>query len=154
MQQKQPVEKGDLRKKEEVKAYNPPVSFPQRLQKSKLEEKFSKFLNMFKKIEINIPFLEALTQMPHYAKFMKYILSKKRKIVEEGVVSLTTTYSAVIQKTLPEKMQDPSSFTIPYTIGNSEMGKALCDSRASINLMPLSVVKRLSLRELPTAMTL
>ena len=154
MQQKQPVEKGDLRKKEEVQTYNPPVSFPQRLQKAKLEEQFSKFFNMFKKTEINIPFSEALTQMPHYAKFMKDILSRKRKIVEEGVVSLTATYSVVIQKTLPVKMQDPSSFTIPFTIGNSKMGKALCDSRASINLMPLSVVKRLSLRELPTTMTL
>ena len=52
-------------------------------------------------------------------------------------------------------MQDLDSFTIPCTIGNSDMGKALCDSRASINLVPLSVVKRLSLGELiPTAMTL
>ena len=48
-------------KKEEVKAYNPPVPFPQRLQKAKLEEQFSRFLNMFKKIDINIPFSEALT---------------------------------------------------------------------------------------------
>ena len=64
-------------RKEGVKAYNPPVPFPQRLHKAKLEEHFSKFLNMFKKIEINIPFLEALTQMPHYAKFMKDLLSKK-----------------------------------------------------------------------------
>ena len=68
---------------------------------------------MFKKIEINIPFFEALTQMPHYAKFMKDILSRKSKIVEEGVVSLTATCSAVIQKSLPEKMQDPGNFTIP-----------------------------------------
>ena len=68
---------------------------------------------MFKKIEINIPFLEALTHMPQYEKFMKDILSKKRKITEEGIVSLTTTCNAVIQKTLPEKMQDPDSFTIP-----------------------------------------
>ena len=53
------------------------------------------------------------------------------------------------------KMQDPGSFTIPCTIGNSKMGKALCDSRVSVNLMPLFVVKRLSLGELtPTAMTL
>ena len=68
MQQRQRVEKGHLKKKEEVKTYNPQVPFPQRLQKSKLEEQFSKFLNMFKKIEINIPFFEALTQMPHYEK--------------------------------------------------------------------------------------
>ena len=53
------------------------------------------------------------------------------------------------------KMQDPGSFTIPCTIGNSEMGKAQCDSRARINLMPLSIVKRLSFEELnPIGMTL
>ena len=109
---------------------------------------------MFKKIEINIPFSEALTQMPQYAKFMKDILSKKGKITEEGIVSLTATYSAVIQKTLLEKMQDPGSFTIPYKIGDADMRKALCDSEASINLMPLSVAQRLSLGELtPTAIT-
>ena len=70
-------------------------------------------------------------------------------------MSLTATGSAVIQKTLPEKMQDPGSFTIPYKIGDADMGKALCDSGASINLMPLAVAKRLSLGELtPTSMTL
>ena len=110
---------------------------------------------MFKKIEINIPFSEALTQMPHYEKFMKDLLSKKRKFTEEGIVSLNATCSAVIQKYIPKKKQDPGSFTIPYMIGNADMGKALCDSGASINLMPLSVAKRLSLGELtPTAMTL
>ena len=86
---------------------------------------------------------------------MKDILSKKRKIAEEGIVSLTTTYNEVIQKTLPEKMQDPGSFTIPCKIEDANMGKAFCDSRASINLMPLSVPQRLSLGELtPTTITL
>ena len=110
---------------------------------------------MFKKIETNIPFLEALTQMPLYAKFMKEILSRKRKIAEEGIVNLTATCSAVIQNSIPEKMQDPGSFTIPSEIGHADVGKALCDSRANINLMPLSVAKILSLGELtPIAMTL
>ena len=59
---------------------------------------------MLKKIEIKIPFSEALTQMPQYAKFMKDRLSKRRKITVEGIVSLTATCSAVIQKTLLEKM--------------------------------------------------
>ena len=120
-----------------------------------MDESFAKFLNMFKKIEVNIPFAEALVQMPHYAKFMKDILSKKRKLDEEGVVNLSATCNAVIYKNFPMKMQDPSNFTIPYTLGYYELGKALCDSRASINLMPLSVVKRLSLGELTsTTMTL
>ena len=69
-------------------------------------------------------------------------------------MSLTATCSAVIQRSLSEKMQDLDSFTILCTIWNFEMGKALCDFRANINLMPLSIVKRLSLGELtPTAMT-
>ena len=96
MQQKQLVEEGNLRKKDEVEAYKPLVPFPQRLQKAKLEEQFSKFFNMFKKIKINIPFSEALTQMPHYAKFMMDILSRKGKFAEEGVVKLIAAYSAVI----------------------------------------------------------
>ena len=86
---------------------------------------------------------------------MKEILSRKRKIAEEGIVILIATYSAVIQNSLPKKMQDPCSFTIPCEIGHAGVGKSLCDFGASINLMPLSVAKRLSLGELtPTAMTL
>ena len=61
-----------------------------------MEEQFSKFLEIFKKIEINIPFVEAISQMPNYAKFLKDILSKKKKIAEEVIVSLTATCSAVI----------------------------------------------------------
>ena len=79
MQLEQQVEKENRRKKEEVKAYEPQVPFPQRLQKARLEEQFSRFLDMFKKIEINIPFSEVLTQTPLYAKFMKEILKKKKK---------------------------------------------------------------------------
>ena len=74
--------------------------------------------------------------MPLYAKFMKEVLSKKRKIAEEGIVNLTATCSAIIQQKLPAKMKDPGSFTIPCSIGKYEFKKALCDSGASINLMP------------------
>ena len=131
------------------------MPFSQRLQKARREEQFSKFLDIFKKIEINIPFAEAINQMPNYAKFLKEILSKKRKITEEGIMNLIATCSAVIQQKLPEKMNDPDSFTIPCSIGKYEFKKALCDSGASINLMPLSVVQRLSLGELtPTTITL
>ena len=71
------------------------------------------------------------------------------------MVSLTATCSAIIQKSLPAKMKNPGSFTIPCTIGKYEFKKALCDSCASIDLMPLSVVQRLSLGEItPIAITL
>ena len=68
---------------------------------------------MFKKIGVYIPFTKALAQIPHYAKFMKDILSKKRKLDEEGVVSLSATCSAVIQKIFPMKMQNQGNFTLP-----------------------------------------
>ena len=48
-----------------------------------MEEQFSRFLDVFKKIEINLPFVEALTQMLNYAKFLKDILSKKRKFAKK-----------------------------------------------------------------------
>ena len=145
----------DQKKKEGVPAYTPAVPFQQRLQKSRREEEFSKFLDIFKKIEINIPFAEVINQMPLYAKFLKEVLSKKRKIVEEGIVNLTATCSAIIQQKLPTKLKDPGNFTIPCSIGTYEFKKALCDSGASINLMPLSVVQRLSLGELtPTTISL
>ena len=93
--------------------------------------------------------------MPLYAKFLKDILSKKRKIAEEGIVNLISNCSAVIKRGLPEKIKDPGSFTIPCTIGEFEFQKALCDSGASINLMPYSVAKKLSLGEIiPTNVTL
>ena len=131
------------------------VPFPQRLQKSRIEEKFAKFLKTFQKLEISMPFTEVVTQMQLYAKFLKEILSKKRRFAEEGVVNLTATCNAVIKKNLLEKMKDPGSFTIPCTIGGFEIKKALCDSGASINLMPLSVARKLSLGELtPTTVTL
>ena len=93
--------------------------------------------------------------MPLYAKFLKEILSKKRKMAEEGIVNLTATCSAIIQQKLLAKMKDLGSFVIPCSIGKYEFKKALCDSGASINLMSLSVVQRLSLGELtPTTITL
>ena len=147
------------RKKERVKKdihdSIPAVPFPQRLQKSKIEEQFARFLKTFQKLEISMPFTEVVTQMPLYAKFLKDILSKKRKIEGEGIVNLTATCSALMKKELPEKMKDPGSFTIPCMIEGVEIQKALFDSGASINLMPLSVAKQLSLGELiPTTITL
>ena len=97
-------------------------------------------MDIFNKIEINIPFAEVINQMPFYAKSLKEIQNKKRKIAEEGIVNLVATCSAVIQQKLPAKMKDPGSFTIPCSIGKYEFKMDLCDSGASINLMPLSVV--------------
>ena len=114
-----------------------------------------KFLEVFKKLHINIPFAEALAQMPSYAKFLKDILSKKRRLEDYETVMLTEECSAIIQKKLPSKLQDPGSFTIPCNIGNVEFIKALCDLGASINLMPLSIFRKLGLGDVkPTRVSL
>ena len=156
-----PEKEEELEKKKEgvdrkdIQGARPIVPFPQRLQKSKIEEQFARFLKTFQKLEISMPFTEVVTPMPLYAKFLKDILSKKIKIVEEGIVNLTANCSTLMKKEFPEKMQDPGSFTIPCIIEGVEIQKALCDSGASMNLMPLSVAKQLSLRELiPTTITL
>ena len=52
-----------------------PVPYPQRLKKHTLDKQFTKFMDVFKKLHINIPFVDALEQMPSYVKFMKDILS-------------------------------------------------------------------------------
>ena len=124
-----------------------PILYPQRLKKGKLEKQFAKFLDVFKKLHINIPFLEALENMPSYVKFMKKILVSKKKLEEYGTIALTEECSAILQKKLPPNLQDPGSFAIPFTIGNRVSGKALCDLGDSINLMPLSMFKRLKLGE-------
>ena len=95
-QTEQPKRSCEQKQKKKAQAYTPAVPFPQRLQKARREEQFSKFLDIFKKIEINIPFAEAINQMPNYEKFLKEILSKKRKIAEEEIVNLIATCSAVI----------------------------------------------------------
>ena len=68
-----------------------------------------------------MPFTEVITQMPLYAKILKDILSKKRKIVEEGIVNLTETCSAVIKRGLPEKMKDPGSFNLIRSLRNLDI---------------------------------
>ena len=147
-ERKKEQQQQEERSKKKAQNSMPAVPFPQRLQKSRIEEQFARFLKTFQKLEISMPFTEVVTRMPLYAKFMKEILSKKRRIAEEGVVNLTATCCAVIKKNLPEKMKDPGSFTIPCVIGEFEFQKALCDSGSSINLMPLSVARKFSLGEL------
>jgi hypothetical protein len=128
--------------------FKPKIPFPQRFAKSKLDEQFKKFIEMMNKIYVDVPFTEVLTQMPTYAKFLKEILSKKRKIEEGETVNLTEECSAIIQNKLPPKLKDPGSFSIPCVIGSEIVKKAMCDLGASVSLMPLSLYERLGIGEL------
>ena len=132
-----------------------PPPFPQRFQKKKQDKQFSKFLEVLKQLHINIPFVEALEQMPNYVKFLKDILARKRRLGEFETIALTQKSNHLLQSKIPTKLKDLGSFTIPFSIGNMYAGRALCDMGASINLMPLSVFKQLGVGECrPTTVTL
>lgn len=73
-----------------------PVPFPLQLQQQKLDKQFLEILEVFKNLQINIPFADTLEQMPSYVKFMKNILSKKRKLSEFEIVALREECSAIL----------------------------------------------------------
>ena len=96
-----------------------------------------------------------LEQMPKYVKFLKEVLSNKRKLMDNENVMLTEECSTILQRKLPPKLKDLGSFTIPCTIGDFYFDKVLCDLGASVNSMPLSIFKKLGLREVnPTTVCL
>ncbi|XP_070012949.1 uncharacterized protein [Nicotiana sylvestris] len=110
---------------------------------------------MLKQIQVNIPLIEALKEMPGYTKMMKDLMSKKFDFQDLATVTLTQTCSAVVTRPVAEKLSDPGSFTIPCTIGNFAFAKALCDLGDNINLIPLVIYKRLGIgRARPTSMLL
>ncbi|XP_070015487.1 uncharacterized protein [Nicotiana sylvestris] len=110
---------------------------------------------MLKQIQVNISLIDALKEMPGYAKMMKDLMSRKFDFQDLATMTLTQTCSAVVTRPVAEKLSDPGSFTIPCTIGNFAFAKALCDLGASINLMPVTIYKRLGIgRARPTSMLL
>ncbi|XP_057747247.1 uncharacterized protein LOC130966455 [Arachis stenosperma] len=145
-----------LAEEEEVlKPYVPKAPYPQRLMKNAKDSQFSKFLEIFKKLQINISFAESLEQMPLYAMFLKELMTKKRSWRNDETVILTEECSAIIQHKLPQKLKDPGSFQIPCIIEEITVEKALCDLGASINLMSLTMMKRMKIEKAkPTRMAL
>ncbi|XP_070007508.1 uncharacterized protein [Nicotiana sylvestris] len=98
---------------------------------------------MMKNLSINVPLVEALEQMPGYAKFMKDLITKKHSM-DCGTIKMTRQVSSIVHSMAP-KLEDPGAFTIPCNIGSADFAKALCDLGASINLMPYSVFKSLGI---------
>ncbi|KAK4718859.1 hypothetical protein R3W88_017197 [Solanum pinnatisectum] len=99
---------------------------------------------MLKQLSVNIPLVEALEQMPGYAKFMKDLVTKKRAVNPDFSNDIHHC-NTIVTKSLIQKKEDPGTFTIPCTIGSIKFAKALCDLGAIINLMPLAIYKKLGL---------
>nr|GEY35475.1 reverse transcriptase domain-containing protein [Tanacetum cinerariifolium] len=140
----------------QTKPSNP---YPSRLNDQKLQEKatnqMEKFFQIIHDLHFDISFADALLLMPKFASTITSLLANKDKLFELANVPLNENCSAMLLKKLPEKLGDPGKFLIPCDFPGMEVFHALVDLGASINLMPLSIWKELSLPELtPTRMTL
>ncbi|GJW74788.1 reverse transcriptase domain-containing protein [Tanacetum coccineum] len=137
----------------------PNIPYPSRRddQKScdKASNQMEKIFQIFQDLRFDISFADALLLMPRFDPTIKSLLMNKEKLRELAKIPLKENCSAMLLKKLPEKLGDPGKFLIPCNFPGMDVCHALADLGASINLMPLSIWKNLSLPELtPTRMTL
>ncbi|GJW27068.1 reverse transcriptase domain-containing protein [Tanacetum coccineum] len=127
----------------------PTLPYPSRANKEKLREKdnllASKFMEIFRNLHFELSFADALLHMPKFAPMFRKLLNDKDKIIELTKTPVNENCSAVILKKFPEKLGDPGRFLIPCDFPEMNECLALADLGASINLMPLSIWKELSL---------
>nr|GEY79176.1 reverse transcriptase domain-containing protein [Tanacetum cinerariifolium] len=137
----------------------PNIPYPSRLNDQKLREKatnkMEKFFQIFQDLHFDISFANALLLMPKFASTIKSLFANKDKLFELAKIPLNENCSAMLLKKLLEKLGDPGKFLIPCDFPGMDVCHALADLGASINLMPLSIWKKLSLPKLTsTRMTL
>ncbi|GJX99487.1 reverse transcriptase domain-containing protein [Tanacetum coccineum] len=135
------------------------IPFPSRRnderRREKANDQIEKFYEIFQDLSFEISFTDALMLMPKFASTLKTLIGNKEKLSEMARTPLNENCSAVILNKLPKKLGDPGRFLIPCEFSGINTCNALADLGASINLMPYSVWKTLSLPELtPTCMTL
>nr|GEY25608.1 reverse transcriptase domain-containing protein [Tanacetum cinerariifolium] len=125
------------------------VPYPSRLQKEKIREKddilAAKFMEIFRDLHFELSFADTLIHMPKFAPMFKKLLNNKDKLIKLIKTPLNENCSAVVLKKLPEKVGDPGRFLIPCDFLEFDNCLALADLGASINLMPLSIWKKLKL---------
>ncbi|CAN6547334.1 unnamed protein product [Malus baccata var. baccata] len=121
------------------------VPFPSRFLQTKKEEAEKDILETFRKVQVNIPLLDAIKQVPRYAKFLKELCTTRKRMSTKEVVKVGENVSAILQRKLPPKCKDPGSFTIPCVIGNTRFESAMLDLGASINVMPYSIYASMNL---------
>ncbi|GJS33870.1 reverse transcriptase domain-containing protein [Tanacetum coccineum] len=137
----------------------PNIPYPSRRDDQKSHDKalnqMEKIFQIFQDLRFDISFADALLLMPRFAPTIKSLLMNKEKLLELAKIPLNENCSAMLLKKLPEKLGDPGKFLIPCNFPGMDVCHALADLGASINLMPLSIWKKLSLPDLtPTRMTL
>nr|GEX77230.1 reverse transcriptase domain-containing protein [Tanacetum cinerariifolium] len=125
------------------------LPYPSRLAKEKLREKddilATKFIEIFRDLHFELSFADALIHMPNFAPMFKKLLNNKDKFIELTKTPLNENCFAVVLKKLLEKLDDPGRFLIPCDFLEFDNCLALADLGASINLMSLSIWKKLRL---------
>ncbi|GJS25660.1 reverse transcriptase domain-containing protein [Tanacetum coccineum] len=115
----------------------------------------SRFLKMFKQLRLEIGLKDALVEMLKFNKWLSSLLRNKEKLEEIAIMTVNAECSAIIMNKVPEKLEDPRKFLIPCALQELNRTSALADSRASINLLPHSIYKKLGLEALtPTRIAL
>nr|GEU99452.1 reverse transcriptase domain-containing protein [Tanacetum cinerariifolium] len=137
----------------------PSIPYPSRMQDQKLRDKANdqreNFFQIFKDLNFNIIFADALILMSKFGQSIKSLLTNKDKLCELARTPLNEHCSAILLKKLPENLGDPGKFLIPCDFPGKAECLALADLGASINLMPFSMWNKLSLPDLtPKCMTL
>ncbi|XP_020552193.1 uncharacterized protein LOC105171279 [Sesamum indicum] len=139
------AEKFNQVSKENRKVFVPKPPSPERFAKSKEEEEEKDILETLLNVEVNIPLLDAIKQIPRYAKFLKELCTNKSKLRDDERVSMGENVSVILQRKLPLKCNDPGAFSIPCKIGKIGIEKAMCDLGVSINIMPLTIYESLNI---------
>ncbi len=131
-----------VRPKPSLPKIQPP--FPERFIQCRRGKEDKEILETFRNVEINIPLLDAIKQIPRYAKFLKKLCTNKRKLIGNERVNVGENVSAVLQQKMSAKCNDRGMFAIPCKIGHLRIKKAMCDLGASINVMSYSVYESLN----------
>ncbi|KAA3457257.1 hypothetical protein EPI10_003957 [Gossypium australe] len=118
--------------------------FKGQLNQHRRSKEVKEIFETFRNVEINIPLLDAIKQIPRYAKFLKESCTNKRKLTGNEKVSVGENVSAVLQRRMPVKCKDRGMFVMSCKIGQLGIKKAICDLGASINVMPFSIFKSLN----------
>ncbi|CAN6720974.1 unnamed protein product [Malus baccata var. baccata] len=130
---------------EEASPLTAKVGAPLPFMQTKKEEAEKDILETFRKVQVNIPLLDAIKQVPRYAKFLKELCTTRKRMSTKEVVKVGENVSAILQRKLPPKCKDPGSFTIPCVIGNTRFESTMLDLGASINVMPYSIYASMNL---------
>ena len=130
------IDVADVEPEKDKTSHVPLASYPHRLRAPKKVNNHSEIYELSKQVRVDIHLLDAIKQIPSYAKFLKDLCTVKRKLGVNKDAFMTEQSTSLIRNNLPPKYKDLGSPTISIVVGNSKLGHALVDLGVSVNLLP------------------